>query len=400
MDSKIKAQRINISKFTAYCDAVMNMPEPNINKGYLDAKNKIISELWLKLDNTNDEIVENANANDLLTEYFTTNEFDKSFTIYDKVMIKIQTKLEKFVKPPTQLGPVTLPDNLVLNTEKSKIKIKPIEVPEFSGDYKDWISFKNMFESLIHNSTELNDLQRMHYLKSCLTGEAERLISQYDVTEESYKPAYDLLTGRFHNEVILVDTHIINILSQPNLITETSDGIKELMDITTENLRALKSLNIDTDTWDPILLLLLVQKLDFDSRHLWEQTLKPKTRPTIKEFLDFLSHRFYALGCQQKFKFSIESSSTRIQHRSKNRNFNDLSQRICPICSRENHSIFSCENFRGANQYTRVEMVTNAKLCKRCLRNHNSECTQQEGCRVCNGNHHTFLHLDRYEDGK
>lgn len=85
-----------------------------------------------------------------------------------------------------------------------------------------------------------------------------------------------MLIDRFHNEIFLTDTHIVNILSQPNLTSENGEAIKELMDVTTENLRALNSLNINTNTWDPLLLLLLVQKLDFDSRHLWEQNLQPK----------------------------------------------------------------------------------------------------------------------------
>lgn len=163
-----------------------------------------------------------------------------------------------------------------------------------------------MFESLVHKSTELNDLQKLHYLKSCLSDEAERMISQFDVTETNYKPAFEALVDRFHNEVILVDTHIIGILSLPNLKHESSDG---WMDGTTENLHAFQSLKIDTKSWDPILLLLLVQKLDHTTRRLWEQTLKPKVRPTMKEFLDFLGTRFYALGRQQKFTFSIDSAS-------------------------------------------------------------------------------------------
>src|SRR6202012_3181225 len=128
-------------------------------------------------------------------------------------------------------------------------------------------------------------------------------------TEQSYQPAYDAIVARFHNEIILVDTHIISILAQPVLTSESSHGLKELMDVTTENLCELNSLRIDTCTWDPILLLLLIQKLDSSTRRLWEQLLKPKTRSTMKEFLEFLSTRFYALGGQQKFSFSIESTS-------------------------------------------------------------------------------------------
>lgn len=121
--------------------------------------------------------------------------------------------------------------------------------------------------------------------------------------------------------MILVDTHIIRILAQPDLTKESSHGLKELMDVTTENLRALKILKVEVDSWDPILLLLLVQKLDHTTRKLWEQKLEPKVRPTIKQFLDFLSTRFHALGCQQNFSFTIGDTIGKDRYKKERRPF-------------------------------------------------------------------------------
>lgn len=115
----------------------------------------------------------------------------------------------------------------------------------------------------------------------------------------------------------MIDAHVISILSQPDLTEESGQTLKELMDVTTENIRALKSLKIDVDFLDPVLLLLFVQNLNPSTRRLWEQCLKPKIRATMREFLKFLANRFYALGCQQKSNFSIEST---VDQRSK-RNF-------------------------------------------------------------------------------
>lgn len=86
---------------------------------------------------------------------------------------------------------------------------------------------------MLHNNAKFDNLEKLRYLKSCLTGDAEHLISQLDITENAYTEAYEIITDRFHNEVILVDTHIMEILSQPNLISESSITIKGLMDVTT-----------------------------------------------------------------------------------------------------------------------------------------------------------------------
>lgn len=417
MDNKLKAQRANISKFIAYCEAVMTMPEPNLSKGYLDAKNKIITEFWAKLDGANDEIIQSDEEYDQ-SPYITNNEFEKAFTMYDKVSIRIQNKLEKYEKPPTQLGPVTLPENMVLNTNgKSQLKLKPVNIPTFSGDYKKWLSFRSLFDSMVHNNGKIDDLERMHYLKSCVADEAEDLISQFDVTAESYREAYEVITGRFHNEVILVDTHIMDLLSQPNLSSESSTAIKTLVDVTSNTLRALKTLKIDTSTWDPILLLLLVQKLDRSTRRLWEQTLKPKVRPSMNEFLEFLGTRFHALGCQQKFNFTIDTNAENPKTKHwKNKkpfgnehgyndervfpprihqNFHNTAQdarRKCPFGCGENHSVTECESFRKVNVTIRNDLVNGVNLCKNCLKNHPGKCSLRPGCMRCGRYHHTLLH--------
>lgn len=103
-------------------------------------------------------------------------------------MIKIKTKLEKYEKVVPQLDLITFPDNVTVNTNKEtlKLELKPVEIPIFSGDYKAWISFRNLFDSMVHNVKAFTSLDKMHYLKSCLAGEAEDLISEFDVTEEAY----------------------------------------------------------------------------------------------------------------------------------------------------------------------------------------------------------------------
>lgn len=137
MDNKIESQRNNVDKFITYCEAVIGMPEPNVTKGYLDAKNKIITEFWNKLDRNHDEIVQEVEEGDMRSNYFTQRYYDKAFNLYDKVMIKIQTKLEKFEKV-TGTPNITLPKELTLNTNQDdkKLRLKPIDIPKFTGDYK------------------------------------------------------------------------------------------------------------------------------------------------------------------------------------------------------------------------------------------------------------------------
>lgn len=124
MDRKIISQNATIDRFLNLCEGVMNMPEPNINKGFLQGKNKIISEMWKKIDTTHDILMEGIDDDaKVALDYFVKNEYTKAFKVYDKVTVKIQTKLEKFKSPTQQLPPIQLPENLVLNAVNNKSNI-------------------------------------------------------------------------------------------------------------------------------------------------------------------------------------------------------------------------------------------------------------------------------------
>lgn len=433
MEGKVKAQRASIAQFLKYCEQVFKAPEVKTSKGYLEGKEKMIGAMWSTINAVNTEIVENVTPEFKVTvdPEFETNhklmqgEYERAFENFDKVTILICTAMETLRKGDIpKVQPLQLPENLVLQTSNhSSIKLKPIDIKPFHGDFTKWISFKNMFESLVKDNEEFTNLQRMHYLDSCLEGEAGRLISQFNITEESFVPAYEAVKERYNNEVILVDSHIIRILSQPDLKSESSEGLKEMMDVTTENLRALKSLKIDIEACDPIWLLLLVQKLDSATRRLWEQNLKPKIRPTMKEFLDFLAGRYHALGCQQKFKFSMQPNNQPATEQGnrkdvpyENRNqrsdnykphsgnvqfpprihqsFHNSTdfQRRCPFRCINPHEPLKCERFLKADINTKHDLVSCARLCKNCLRSHKGNCYSNPACHKCNGFHHTSLH--------
>lgn len=45
------------------------------------------------------------------------------------------------------------------------IKLKPIEIPIFSGSFEDWSVYQDMFKSLVHENEGLTKVQKFHYLK-------------------------------------------------------------------------------------------------------------------------------------------------------------------------------------------------------------------------------------------
>lgn len=50
------------------------------------------------------------------------------------------------------------------------IKLPTTALPSFDGSFENWLEFCDTFISLIHNATEINPIQKLHYLRSFLKG--------------------------------------------------------------------------------------------------------------------------------------------------------------------------------------------------------------------------------------
>lgn len=73
------------------------------------------------------------------------------------------------------------------------VRLPQISLLEFAGDYKSWLSFKSTYFSLIRESAELSGVQKFHYLKSALKGEAAKLIKSLTLTRENYIMAWETI---------------------------------------------------------------------------------------------------------------------------------------------------------------------------------------------------------------
>ena len=107
----------------------------------------------------------------------------------------------------------------------------------------------------------ISTVQKFYYLKTNLSGEAERLIKHLELTELNYKSAWDLLNDRYSNKRVLTATFVQQLVEH-QCVASDAKAIKGFHDLIQENLSALNNLDLNVSSWDPILLQLLVKKLD------------------------------------------------------------------------------------------------------------------------------------------
>lgn len=250
--------------------------------------------------------------------------------------------------------------------------------------------------------------QKLHYLKSFLTGEAAQLVRAYSVTDGNYRVAWSALDTRYNNKRLLVNALFQRLFGQASVTKESAMMLRQLIDNTSECVQALKALDMPTDKWDAFLVYIVTQRLDADSHKQWEISLTDNEFPSFDELVTFMEKRCRSLEAigsigssmqherqhnsrQTNAASSLKSSSTNnpsVHHTSAN------PLNACSMCDAQ-HSVTHCKRFRSMNVAERREIVMRRRMCFLCLRvGHVSADCSVDGCSTCSGKHHEMLHFD------
>ncbi|XP_012526797.1 uncharacterized protein LOC105831305 [Monomorium pharaonis] len=170
-----------------------------------------------------------------------------------------------------------------------------VGLPKFLGDQLAWEGFRDLFRSLVHD-VDLSDVQKLQYLKSCLSGEAADVLTNVPISEAAYQGAWADLMKTYDNPRVLLFSHMRNLLKCTPITKPLPTELKRLLGFMTTSIRAFFSLGRPVEHWDDWFVHLLVGKLDFVTRLLWETSLKDsRAFPTFKELRAFLENRIRAL---------------------------------------------------------------------------------------------------------
>ena len=283
-------------------------------------------------------------------------------------------------------------------------KLEKMSVPTFDGNILNFQNFKGLFENLIHNNNELSNVQKLHYLKQSLIGDAKDYVRDFSLDDRSYSEAWSHLLSRFDNKRAVVRTLFRSFYNLESI--KHKNQVRTLLDKVELIIRGLKAANeqID-DTFSRYITFVVASKLDFRTCEDWENSI-PSTRsyPKFDELQKFLQNR----------AFNVEDRSTETNHSTKpqtkttktvvtpteKKSFattssNSSSSKIkCVVCQ-QGHYLNQCKIFESKNVSERFEIVKKNKLCIKCFNPYHSvsDCKRPE-CKFCNGNHHSMLHRE------
>lgn len=88
---------------------------------------------------------------------------------------------------------------------KDAIRLPRLQLPVFTGNPTDWLSFWETFETMVDRQ-EYAKILKVHYLMNCLRGAAEDAVKGYRAAAENYEDIKDQLKRRFGDTNILIQT--------------------------------------------------------------------------------------------------------------------------------------------------------------------------------------------------
>lgn len=242
----------------------------------------------------------------------------------------------------------------------------------------------------------------MHYLKTHLSNEASRLISNLLVSGENFTTAWETLISRYENKRFLVYSQLNKLLNLKPVKNSSARSFSIFSTAVSESLTSLRAQGCPVHQWETVIVYLLVRLLDTDTHKDWEVMLGSSPNlPTLTQFEEFLTGRARAMEHLERNsgnnKEGTVSTASRFSQPAKahvTAISNTKNTSSCPLC-KEIHYLANCPKFSAKSLHQRREFVTSRKLCFNCLGFHSfGKCFSQKRCLRCGGKHHTSLHLD------
>lgn len=206
-----------------------------------------------ELQNRNDALIDLKNEFKRLSLEITEKQLEvdekytpdyKDMTEFSSRWYKVCSQIQDFIASGTT------PFNQALNRggnpaeQQQKVRLPEVSLPKFSGSCREWSLFFDAFNSLIYENTILNNCQKLHYLKSCLRGEASRCIESLAISDTNYTAALTLLQKPYKNERLIVQSHVQSILNTAEINKALAENLRKLIDNITANTETLRVLKI------------------------------------------------------------------------------------------------------------------------------------------------------------
>ncbi|XP_062708742.1 uncharacterized protein LOC134288310 [Aedes albopictus] len=281
-------------------------------------------------------------------------------------------------------------------------------IPTFDGDYANWPKFKAVFQDVIALSRD-SDAIKLYHLDKALVGAAAGVLDTKTLNEGNYAQAWRILSDRYENQRMIVETHIRGLLSLKKMTSQSSKELQRLVDDCTKHVESLEYQKQPLlGVSELVVVYLLTSALDDSTRLQWEQSMASSTDlPKYDETVNFLQSQCKVLERWEAAR-STTTIETNFEPKQSSTESKLPSQQVfatttesqepkdkCDFC-RGFHLNYQCNKLNALSANDRMEKVKAAGICFNCLRKGHQvkNCPSPKSCRKCQSRHHTQLHDD------
>ena len=178
----------------------------------------------------------------------------------------------------------------ITSTSRSGIKLKYLDVPDFSGKTEDWLVFWRLFKNAVHNNPDLEENIKLTYLIQALKDPTQKATYAERMEEEG---AYQDIIEELQNEYDKprwMHRKYCESMKQLETNSHTRAGMKDLISRVTVILKGF--VRLESENCRQILTSFTEAVMDTQLRDLWNQrTDKLKKTPPIEDLLLFIKEQ-------------------------------------------------------------------------------------------------------------
>ena len=385
---KLLAQRGWVTRTLNSAELVLtsdNPPLPILNqqKDELDGRWRKYEEVWCvyeeeNVDEDNDE------------------EFKEEFTKHEQKETAVKATMLRLGRLINDLGQT---GSNRTSATPTLGKLPEIHLPDFYGDLEKWPAFWDIYQSLVHNRSDLTPVVKFAYLRSALKGKAAEAVKGFQTTDLYYPDAIDTFKENFANPKKLQRCLVHKWLA---LKTPKCDH-KDLVNFKLEyesTLRALKNY-VDTDTCEWMITEQILTKLPVNVVEYIYQHSKSQY-PSYLEIGEGLQSFIELMAQKTKFNKEINTGRSTLPPRTDMHKPDrtqigsyvlSVNDQSCLFCQKKDHYSSQCTLYGSFK--LRRERLGELGRCLRCVRKGHevNNCRIRfPTCRTCGkDNHHGLL---------
>ncbi|XP_036334494.1 uncharacterized protein LOC118745065 [Rhagoletis pomonella] len=286
-------------------------------------------------------------------------------------------------------------------SHSTSMKLPRLALPTFDGKYSDYKNFVTSFKQVIDSQPSLSSIEKFNQLLNCLKGAALETVKAFQISSENYPKALERLKARYDNPTLVFLDNINSLFSLPNVSKSNAQHLRSLIDNASALYNSLLSLGSESQIAQAMLISIVMDKVDQDTRKKWNEFLDFRDFPTWTSCISVVERR-----CQYLESIGKPSMDATMSQQSVSKPRNQKPQRqgltfnctpqACHVCSNTEHRTFRCPQLIGNTLNERYDTAKRLGLCINCLgKGHQAaKCPSRHRCRTCTRPHHTLLHRD------